>query len=184
MAGSISRSIAFGGHPVSAGRRVVFPLALLVILAALSTGHNQVLINTTPSEPEGIYWRVAAPVAVGQLVAFKAPAAAFPYADRRLGFIHRVPLLKAVAAGPGDTVCTADQRLVINGAYRASILVFDERGRALPQWSGCRPMAANEWFLFSNRVPRSFDSRYFGPVGREAILGVYAPLVTTANGGR
>ncbi len=39
-------------------------------------------------------------------------------------------------------------------------------------------MAADEYFVFSNRVPNSFDSRYFGPISRAAILGVYRPLVT------
>jgi type IV secretory pathway protease TraF len=33
-----------------------------------------------------------------------------------------------------------------------------------------------EYVVFSNRIPNSFDSRYYGPVHRRDILGVYAPI--------
>ncbi len=39
-------------------------------------------------------------------------------------------------------------------------------------------MASDEYFVFSDRVPNSFDSRYFGPISRAAIIGVYRPLFT------
>jgi type IV secretory pathway protease TraF len=55
-------------------------LAGIAILAALATNplHPLVLINTTPSEPPGLYAASAAPVRVGAIIAFKAPPAAFP----------------------------------------------------------------------------------------------------------
>jgi len=139
------------------------------------------LLNTTPSEPLGLYIETPGPVAVGRLVAFNAPAAAFPYADRRLGYLRHTTLLKAVAAGPGDVVCARTGRLRINGHDRASIAVRDRFGVALPRWSGCRRLGANEFFVFSDRVPNSFDSRYFGPIDRSSIVGVYRPVFE--NGG-
>lgn len=54
----------------------------------------------------------------------------------------------------------------------------DGRGRPLAPWSGCRPLAHGEVFLLASHSPASFDSRYFGPVQREAILGEALPLWT------
>ena len=163
-------------------RPIVVPaLAGIAILATLVTNplRPMVLFNTTPSEPPGLYAASLGPINVGQMVAFKAPPAAFPYADRRLGYLHHTLMLKAVAAGPGDLVCAARSRLVINGHDRAPIAATDGEGRVLPRWLGCRRLGPDELFVFSARVPNSFDSRYFGPVSRTAIVGVFQPLLIT-----
>ena len=140
----------------------------------LTAGHGPtLLLNRTPSEPLGLYLRTSETVRPGVMVAFRTPDPAFPYADRHMAYLHRRPLLKRVAAGPGDRVCTRGDTLVINGLTRAPIQRWDREGRALPRWSGCRPLRADEVFVFSARVPNSFDSRYYGPVNRGAILGVY-----------
>jgi conjugative transfer signal peptidase TraF len=139
--------------------------------------HPWLLFNTTPSEPQGFYAASAAPIRVGTIVAFKAPAAAFPYAGRKLGYLRQTSMLKAVAAGPGDQVCATTDRLVINGQDRAPIAAADGEGRALPRWKACRRLGADELFVFSARVPNSFDSRYFGPVSRSAVMGVFQPLL-------
>ncbi len=160
---------------------IVWPfVAGLAAVAALATNplHPLVLLNTTPSEPPGLYAASTAPIRVGAIIAFKAPAAAFPYADRKLGYLHRTSMLKAVAAGPGDRVCAAMDRMVINGQDRAPIATSDGEGRALPRWAGCRQLGPDELFVFSARVPNSFDSRYFGPVSRATVVGVFQPLLT------
>jgi type IV secretory pathway protease TraF len=48
----------------------------------------------------------------------------------------------------------------------------------LAAWPGCRVLRRDEVFLFAAGNVASFDSRYFGPVGREAILGEAVPLWT------
>lgn len=141
------------------------------------------LLNTTPSEPLGLYIETPGPVSTGRLVAFSAPAAAFPYADRRLGYLRHTTLLKAVAAGPGDFVCATSGRLRINGKERAPIAVRDSFGLTLPRWTGCRRLGANELFVFSDRVPNSFDSRYFGPIDRSSVVGIYRPAFESRAGG-
>ena len=158
-------------------------LAAAAVFAALASNplHPLVLLNTTPSEPPGIYAAMPTPIRVGAIVAFKTPAAAFPYADRKLGYLHRTPMLKAVAAGPGDRVCAATGRLLINGQDRAPIVSQDGEGRALPRWTGCRRLGPDELFVFSARVPNSFDSRYFGPVARDAVVGVFQLIVPSED---
>jgi conjugative transfer signal peptidase TraF len=173
-------SVSFLARPARAfGWRRVAALGagVAVALPALTATAPQVLINTTASEPEGLYRRLGEPPAAGRLVAFRAPAAAFPYADAHLPYLRRIPLLKTVAAGPGDQVCAEDGRLMIAGRVRAPIAWTDRQGRLLPHWKGCRRLRAGELFVFSTRVPNSFDSRYFGPIARQDVLGVYSPLV-------
>ena len=86
------------------------------------------------------------------------------------------PLLKQVAAAEGDLVCTQGSTLAVNGRRLAPIYTVDPHGGRLPQWRGCRRLVAGELFVFSNRIPNSFDSRYYGPVSAQHVLGVYRPL--------
>ncbi|MBB3892836.1 conjugative transfer signal peptidase TraF [Phenylobacterium haematophilum] len=167
----------------------VFALGALgatALLGAASLGGPWVLWNRTDSEPLGIYTRTLTRPAIGRLIAFQAPAAAFPYADGRMAYLRRVPILKQIAAVEGDLVCARDGVLAINGRPVAPVYARDPRGRALPQWNGCRRLQAAEYFVYSDRIPNSFDSRYYGPIRGERVLGVYRPLAAaqTASGAR
>lgn len=151
-------------------------LAAGAVAGAIFIHHPHVLLNTTPSEPPGLYVRSAAPPAVGQLVVFHAPAEAKRYINSAIPSLRHGTVLKAVAAGEGDRVCTTSGRLVINGRDRAAIAQTDHQGRTLPHWVACRVLAPEELFVFSDRVANSFDSRYFGPVRRDQLVGVYRQL--------
>lgn len=168
-------------HPGRSLRRApplwALGVAALAAFAAVLTHEPTFLLNRTPSEPPGIYFRTPGAPRTGAIIAFSTPAAAFPYADAQMAYLRHRPLLKAIAAGPGDHVCTTSGDLVINGRTKAAIAVQDRQGRALPRWQGCRALAADELFVFSPRVANSFDSRYYGPVRRDAVLGVYRQLV-------
>ena len=88
-----------------AGTRVVALLAWAILPAAgaagLSAGIAQpvFLWNATPSKPVGLYIRSGAAPGPGAIIAFRPPARAFPYADARMGYLRRIPILKSVAAG-------------------------------------------------------------------------------------
>lgn len=154
------------------------PVALCAGLAA-AVPKPSLLWNTTDSEPRGLYVRTPEAPGLGRIVAFNAPASAFPYADERMSYLHRVPILKEIAATAGDEVCTLNGELRINGRRVAPVLAHDRRGRALPRWQGCRRLGRGELFVHSARIPNSFDSRYFGPILSREVLGVFRPLVTT-----
>jgi conjugative transfer signal peptidase TraF len=154
-------------------------LAVITMLEVFAAAKPTLLLNRSPSEPPGLYVRAGRDLGVGSIIAFRTPSAAFPYANLSMAYLHHRPLLKAVAAGPGDRVCTTDGELIINGRAMAPIAKRDRQGRALPRWQGCRRMTQDELFVFSDRVPNSFDSRYYGPVHRTDVLGSYrwvAPL--------
>ncbi|WP_165191663.1 S26 family signal peptidase [Caulobacter soli] len=145
-------------------------------LAQAAPSAPVVLINTSDSEPPGLYFRSSAEPAVGEMIAFRPPADAWPYVGAAMPERARTSILKTIRAGEGDAVCTDGRQLSINGARLAAIARTDRRGRILPQWGGCRRLRTGEFFVYSARIPNSFDSRYYGPVRRADLIGVFRPL--------
>ena len=155
---------------------ILASVALMQLIAPV--GGRAVLVNVTRSEPLGLYVRTNLAPIPGRLIAFSAPAAAFPFANGDLSYLHHVPLLKMVAAGPGDRVCANSDHVVINGQLGPLIAKVDQQRRALPHWAECRTLRAGELFALAAHIPNSFDSRYFGPVRLSAIIGVFQPLIS------
>ena len=165
---------------------VIVAWAILPCAGAAALGamlpQPSLLWNRSPSEPTGLYIRSVLAPAKGRIIAFRAPDTAFPYADRRMGYLRRIPILKEIAAGEGDLVCARKDGLSINGQWRAPVFARDPRGAELPQWGGCRTLGRGEFFVFSNRIANSFDSRYFGPVTTARIMGVFEPFMVGVDG--
>lgn len=113
---------------------------------------------------------------VGDQVALYAPNWARQLADERGYLPFDYPLIKTIAGKPGDQVCATGH--VVSAPNYADItrLSRDSLGRDLPSWDGCFILAPNEYFVLSAGTEAGlefgFDSRYFGPVSGEAILGV------------
>ncbi len=166
------------------GRAVVtrgLALTVLVLLgvAGQTVGRRLIVINISPSVPSGLYLRAREEPAVGRLVDFRIPPSARAYVLSRTGNDGRDwYILKPIVAGPGDRVDTTTGYLTINGRRIAPIMTCDSAGRPLPVWRDSRQLGPGEFFVFSGRIPNSFDSRYFGPVRREQIESVRRPLVT------
>ena len=161
----------------------ILPVSIIALISSL-TPNPVVLWNRSPSEPEGLYVRTGTFPLPGNIIAFHAPPQVFPYADARMGYLHHIPILKSVGAGEGQSVCTDGGKLVIDGNVVASIQSFDSHGDRLPTWHGCQVLRVGEVFVFSARIPNSFDSRYYGPIKTDQILGVFRPLVAPATSGR
>lgn len=134
------------------------------------------LINESPSLPRGLYVRrLGAEPRRGEIVALPQPAVAQPYL-RGLGMPSEVLLIKRVGAVQGDEVCASGGRVTTPGRVVA-VGRRDGRGVRLPVWRGCRRLARDELFLLGD-TPSSFDSRYFGPVRRADVAGVYGEMLT------
>ena len=151
---------------------------LMVGLSAFLRPTPLLLYNPSPSEPIGFYRASSAAPDPGQLISFKVPEQGRAYAAQHLAYVLRNSILKEIAAGQGSTVCADHAVLSIDGRARAKIADHDRRGAQLPHWQGCRRLGAGQYFAFSNRIPNSYDSRYYGPVSSRQVLGVYAPLWT------
>lgn len=155
-------------------------LTLGLGVASWCFADRQLVINTSPSVPPGLYVRSGEPPRVGVLIDFRLPDAAHRYVRSRTGEeASNWYILKSIAAGPGDRVDTTGSSLFINGRAMAPMPpAFDGAGRALPSWRENRVLGPDEFFVFSARIPNSFDSRCYGPITRREIASVRRPLVT------
>ncbi|HVT89411.1 MAG TPA: S26 family signal peptidase [Tepidisphaeraceae bacterium] len=160
-------------------RTALVLLALLIILSKL-VGHRAAIVNTSPSVAPGLYVRSSAEPAVGQIVDFCIPRAARDYVSARTGHTgENWYILKPIVAGPGDRVDTTGDWLVINRRQIAPMPPMSDRdGRPLPRWRANRLLGPGEFFVFSARIPNSFDSRCYGPIKRNEIASVRRPLLT------
>lgn len=164
-------------------RKILLCIATLAValigLAAFVRWPAWLIYNPSESAPRG--WYAQRPVRVlqpGALVFARLPVAAAVLADER-GYLPRhLPILKRVGAIAGQGVCAENGLVRIEGRTVAITRSRDGRGRPLVPWRGCRALAHGEVFLFATRSQASFDSRYFGPVQHEAILGEAVPLWT------
>lgn len=128
--------------------------------------------NASASVPIGLYAiRPIKRLEVAKLVLARPPEplAAF-LADG--GYVPRgVPLLKRIAALPGQTVCREGRDVTVDGAVLAVARERDRLGRPLPHWSGCRTLGDGDVFLMNWDEPSSLDGRYFGPLPASSIVG-------------
>lgn len=154
--------------------------ALVVIVASSVIGDRQIVINTSGSVPPGLYSKVDELITVGRLVDFEVPPGdAQAYVRARTG---RDPsgwfLLKPVVAGPGDLVDARGDFITIDGrCIGPTAPVFDGAGRPVPAWRERRRLEADEWFVYSSRIPQSFDGRCFGPIRTWQVKTVRQPIM-------
>lgn len=146
---------------------------------------------TDSSTPAGIYqMRPLSSFSRGELVAACLPSDIAQFAVSR-GYLpvspisecpdHAAPIGKLLLALPGDQVEIRPDFVAINGesfAHSATVQ-RDGSGRSLPRMSaGQYQVPAGSVWLFGFNDPRSFDSRYYGPLPLSAISSVAVPLLT------
>ena len=159
---------------------VAFPAivgaVVVVVLAKIS------FWNHTESIPVGLYMKTLSPIEVGSTVSFPAPQKAREYALMRWGNGDAVQFIKALAAGPGDTVCVLatnhGEWLLINDKAVINVHPKDRNGNDLPHWlsNDCRKLDHDEWLPLGHH-PDSFDGRYFGPIKQADMEGPYSGVL-------
>ncbi len=103
---------------------------------------------------------------IGKVFAYHAMQAEPVYANGTL-------MAKFVAAGPGDTVeVTPDFRILVNNNEFARGLphLASLNEEAIKRFIGKRELKANQYWMLGT-LPKSFDSRYWGPISSEQIVG-------------
>ncbi len=146
---------------------------LAVIVFLLKFAGYGLTYQVSTSMPKGFYFIKPAPSELKQnmKVVFSPPTRV----QRMLLKHHWVPqsglLMKYVMARPGDHVCYYSNSLWVNGRRLVPIYHFYAPGKSLPSYHFCGTLSADNYLLISHQDDHSFDSRYFGPINRKAIIG-------------
>jgi len=163
---------------MSARRACLWVLTGAGLALCLGSPRSAFTYNPTASAPLGLY-RLATPahLQIGDWVVSRLPPDMRALAAARRYLPATVPVLKTVAGRDGDTVCSFDAVIRINGAIVAAARAVDHADRPLPTWEGCRRLHAGQVFLL-NRAAASFDGRYFGPTAQSLIIAKAVPVWT------
>lgn len=161
---------------------------LAVVLFVASVARSGLRLNLTTSMPIGIYVLRSLPVAGvarGMAVAVCAPPQAAQLGRRR-GYLARghcpadtEPLLKIAAGVHGDLIAESPRGVRVDGCLlpHSSPLAFDSAGRLLSTHpAGRYRLGAHQVWLYAGN-PRSWDSRYWGPVTAAAVVAGAVPLL-------
>ena len=131
-------------------------VALAIDVSPLLHPSPKLIWNASASVPIGLY--ALQPdnlLKDGDLVIAKPPEPLATFLAERRYLPRGVPLLKHVAALPGEIVCRHGLVITINGISVASALTRDSAGRLLPVWQGCNKLTPNEAFLLNRAMPNS-----------------------------
>ncbi len=72
--------------------------------------------------------------------------------------------IKVIAGVPGDQINITEDKLFINGLYAGPVHCQDSKGRPLSRVMTERYHLQKDWYFVTTPHPRSYDSRYYGPV--------------------
>lgn len=158
-------------------------ICLLITLAAglSSAGVLGLRVNLTESIPTGLYLVVGGASAVRQgdvvLVCLPEPVARFAHSR---GYVpdggrcpgQTAPVGKVVIALPGDTISVSSAGLSVNGigVQFSKPLPHDGKGRPLPRLRDGKYLVRTDSLWLAGTSPKSFDSRYIGPVAIENVI--------------
>jgi len=139
----------------------------------------RVVWNASASAPIGFYQIEPLPDPPhGTLVAVMPPAPLAHWLAERGYLGERVPLLKHVAAKPGQLVCRIGAVVSVDARPVVVARLADSVGRSLPVWQGCRTLRAGELLMLNPDHADSMDGRYFGPLPASTVLGRAVPILT------
>lgn len=132
----------------------------------------KLIYNATYSAPIGWYAvETKHTLKRDDLIAAFAPAEARKLAANRGYLPEHVPLIKTVWAIGGEWVCHDGLSVRVRNRPDITAHGQDGFGRAMPMMSGCYTLHADEVFLISEDVQTSWDSRYFGAVKIDDVIG-------------
>jgi type IV secretory pathway protease TraF len=157
-------------------RRMLIVMAITLFFATLLVASIAckplplLIWNASDSVPIGWYVVSRRQPKYGEIAVVRPPDWVQLYASSRGYLPEKVWLLKPVVATSGAIVCRFGIFIFVDGKLVARAKKFDSQMRILPVWKGCRTLKSDEVFLLA-KPKNSFDSRYFGPVNRDVIIG-------------
>ncbi|MBA2348353.1 MAG: signal peptidase I [Solirubrobacterales bacterium] len=79
--------------------------------------------------------------------------------------------VKRVVAGPGDRIAVEDDHVVLNGKRQKEPFIETECGGGPANFPKPITVPAGHWFMMGDNRECSEDSRFWGPVPRDWIIG-------------
>lgn len=158
---------------------------LLTIAAMYGSPASGFRFNWTFSAPVGVYRELPGPSRRGDLALLCLPSGieglgrARRYLSAGTCGHGSSPVLKQVVALPGDEVEVQQNFFAVNGRMldRSELREVDSFGRPLAHVPlGHRKVPDGEAWVLGIYRERSWDSRYFGPIPIESIIGRVEPL--------
>lgn len=172
-------------HRLARRAAMIASLAGLVGITIVAPPTPRLVWNVTASAPLGLYLVSPESIpAAGDMVIARVPEPVRHMAAERRYIPINVPLVKRVAAVPGDVICASGRAVFVDGHRVADRRAVDGRGRAMPWWTGCRHLRDGDYFLLMPGAPDSFDGRYFGMTRRTDIIGKARLLWLRPDGSR
>lgn len=154
----------------------------LILAASFVPIPAKLIYNPSASAPTGFYWiGRRTEFQRGDFIAAFPPKKAQRLASDRGYLPQSLPVLKTIYGIEGDRICIENGAVFINGRRVVDVLESDSYGRQMPVLIGCFRLQSGDYFLLSTQISNSFDSRYFGPVSEDRILGVATPLAVFAK---
>ncbi|MGE0180768.1 MAG: S26 family signal peptidase [Parvularculaceae bacterium] len=143
-----------------------------IFVASLADFAPVIVWNASASAPIGLY-RIEqdASPEIGDFVLVRPDEVLEKFIISRGYLPENIPLLKRIAALPGDEICREFEAIFINEIRVADAQKLDSKGRKMPSWSGCFRLQSGEIFLL-NDPENSLDGRYFGATKSVAVIGV------------
>jgi type IV secretory pathway protease TraF len=152
----------------------VFAISALAVAATAAKPCTNpvpiVIWNASSSVPIGWHFVSKRQPNLGEIAVIRPPEWVEIYASARGYLPLQTPLLKPVRAINGSFVCRFGRYVFIDGKLVAKAKYLDTKLRMLPVWKGCRTLKSDEVFVLGLHRD-SFDSRYFGAVDRDQVLG-------------
>lgn len=167
---------------------LVSSAVVIAILATSALAYSQgIMINETPSFPEGIYQKYPREVHLrrGQMVVACPPDQPIYRLALERHYLRpgpcpsgTEPLIKKVVGLPGDNVVIG-RNVSINGVTIANSTLYPTDGDDRPMriWHS-ETVPKDHVFLMSDYREDSFDSRYTGPLPDSAVVSYIKPLWT------
>jgi type IV secretory pathway protease TraF len=129
-----------------------------------------VIWNASESVPIGWYYIAKRQPRIGEIAIIKPAEWVHIYAASR-GYLPKdVWLLKPICAVHPSIICRFGKHVFVDGKHAATAKNADNMHRVLPVWKGCKELTPTQYFVLGHHRD-SFDSRYFGPINRDQVLG-------------
>jgi conjugative transfer signal peptidase TraF len=171
------------------------PIAVVAVGTMVAWVSFGLIFNYTHSVPFGIYREIADPVGAARNPApyvFFCPDVRWPSMKGQPNYRDPMrtcpdgfsPLIKPVVAWPGDTVEISSAGIIVNGQPLPNTATIngDSRGQQLhPYPAGTYRVQVDELWVVSSFSPRSFDSRYFGPIPLRSVHSWLRPLLVESS---